>query len=330
MKSWLLVSLLSIVAAPAFAAEPLPPQLAAAEPTGAANLPEVKPLDVRAAVTPERVCLGEPFLYEIALTHPKAQRYDLRMPAELGAFGVLGLERHREDGPDQATTTFKLKLALYELGAHALPDLTFQVAGPGGEGRFRAPGRQVEGLSSIAEGDPDGQKLLDIQGPVTFDVRSYRPLLWLAGLAALAALAAVGARKLWALRGRVRPSLPLEQRTREALQQLEARDLPAAGRARELYFELSEIVRGYVGERYGVEALECTSTELLERLRRRDTPGLPFPDFTRFLREADLVKFARAPADASECQGALAFAYRLVELTTPPPAGAADARPAVS
>jgi hypothetical protein len=327
MKWIALIPLLATLAAPVSPAAQQPPQGTA----GAASSAEERPLDTHVTVTPERVRLGEPFVYEIAVTHPGERRYDLRLPSELGAFGALGMERHREDGPNQAITTFRLKLALYELGKHRLPDLTFDVAGTGGEARFHASGPEVEGLSSLATNDPEARKLLDIRGPVGFDVRSYRVLAWLAGLAALASLAIVGARRLWALRERARPRLPLEQRAREALEQLAAKNLPGTGRAREFYFALSDIVRGYVGERYGVEALECTSTELLDRLRRRDTPGLPFPDFTRFLREADLVKFARAPAEPDECNGALAFAARLVELTTPSPAGgAADARPAVS
>ena len=294
-----------------------------------ARLPEVKPSGVRATATQEKVRLGEPFVYEISLEHPKAQRFDLRPQEELGAFGLLGLERHREDGATSATTTFRLKLALYELGARTLPTLTFDVAGPEGDGRFPLPGAQVEGLSSIAQGAPDAAKLLDIREPRGFTVRGYRTLLALAALALLAAAVAVLARKLWALRGKARRSLPLDERTREALQALAARNLPAQGRTREFYFALSDVLRGYLAERYRFDARECTRTELLERLRHLDTPGLPYPELTNFLREADFVKFARAPAEPGECAEALAFGHRLVDLTTPPPAGATDAHPAL-
>jgi len=308
-----------------------PPATQTSPGAGAAISPaETRPLEVHANATPERVRLGEPFVYEIALRHPKAQRYDLRLPEDLGVFGALSMERHREDGADDATTTFKLKLAVYELGAQKLPDLTFDVAGPAGDARYVLPGAQVEGLSSLKPDDPKSAELLDIRAPVGFEVRTYRLVAWLLALAALAAASVVLARRLWpTLRG-ARPALPLDARTREALDALEGQGLPQLGLTREFYFALSEIVRGYLGERYGIEALESTSAEVLERLRRVDTPGLPFADLTHFLREADLVKFARAATEPDRCAEALAFARRLVDVTPPLPAGAPDARPALS
>ena len=82
---------------------------------------------------------------------------------------------------------------------------------------------------------------------------------------------------------------------------------------------LSEIVRAYVGERFRVEALECTSSELLAALRRTAAPGLPYEELDEFLSESDLVKFARAQRSADRCARALDFAYLLVTRTTPPP-----------
>ncbi|HLL84734.1 MAG TPA: hypothetical protein VK420_18850, partial [Longimicrobium sp.] len=316
--------MLLLSAAPAFANAPPPFE---APKAGAAISSGNPPLDVRLTVTPERVRLGEPFVYELSLKHPKAVRYDVNVPEALGAFERLGLERRREDGADSATTTFRLKLAVFELGKHPLPALTFDVAGPEGDGRYEAPGAEVEALPSIAEGAGDADQLRDVRPPVALEVLSYRKLFVLLGLGALAAVAAVLARKLWALRGRARPLLPLEQRVREALDALERRNLPGLGRVRDFHFDLSELVRAYLGERYGFDALELTSTELLDRLRRHDTPGLPFGELSRFLRESDLVKFAQAPAGVGECEGALAFARQLVEQTTPSPAGATDARP---
>ena len=93
-------------------------------------------------------------------------------------------------------------------------------------------------------------------------MRSWR-LVW----GVLGALAAGLA--LWALVRALRrrraavpppaPPLALEVRTHQALSALQAERLPEQGRGREFYFRLSEILRGYLGERYAFEALECLS-----------------------------------------------------------------------
>src|SRR5262249_55509191 len=68
------------------------------------------------------------------------------------------------------------------------------------------------------------------------------------------------------------PPLPLPERTRRALDALEAEHLPERGMQREFHFQLSGIARGYLGERFGFDALECTSGELVREVERRARP----------------------------------------------------------
>ena len=111
------------------------------------------------------------------------------------------------------------------------------------------------------------------------------------------------------------PVLPLEDRTRAALRTLQAENLPEKGRTREFYFRLSEILRSHLGERYAFEALECTGTELVERLNRLPAPELPKEELKKFVEESDLVKFAKMEVDPSACESALKFGFTLVERT---------------
>ena len=94
-------------------------------------------------------------------------------------------------------------------------------------------------------------------------------------------------------------------------------NLPGKGRSREFYFFLSEILRGYLGERYAFEALESTSSELLESLRTLHTPGLQMKELAGFVLESDMAKFAKATPSLDECKASLEFAYRVVYATTP-------------
>ena len=94
---------------------------------------------------------------------------------------------------------------------------------------------------------------------------------------------------------------------------------PTQGKVKDFYFRLSEILRGYLGERYGFDALECTSSELMTKLRRMPTPGLPEDRLLRFVSESDMVKYARAESSPDSCREALAFGYELLDKTWPPP-----------
>ncbi len=279
----------------------------------------------KARVDPARVKLGDPFVYELVFTHDKAQRFELRTPSDWGAFELLDQKRQRIDGSATATTTFRLQLSVFELGKQKLPDLTFEwVDDSGGTGQTTAPGLEVEAEGSLAaDAEKKGEALYDIRGNEVVPVRSWRLVVALA--AGLAAVALGYALYRYAKRPRkvkvkpAAPARPLGERTVAALDALRAEDLPGQGRVKEFHFRLSEIQRGFLGERYGFEALESTSDELLASLRRLRTPGLEVEELSRFVFEADLVKFAKATAGPDECKRAIEYAYRLVASTTAPP-----------
>ncbi len=296
---------------------------------------EVRPTRVETHATPEKVQLGEPFTYELVFTHPQDQRYELLTPKEPGDFELLEQQRRRDDVGGEAVTTFRLRMALFELGPHTLPPLAFEVATPQGAARFVAEGPTVEGLSSLSE-DAEGQdaSLRPLKATVDVPIRSWR-LLWglLGGLAAVALGIA-----LWRWWRRPRPAmpapapplLPLDVRTRKALDALQAEGLAAQGRHKEFYVRLTDIVRGYLAERYHVEARECTTAELLATLRRSRAAGLPAEALRVFLDEADLVKFAKMQVDATACDASLEFGHRLVNATSTPPVPPPDEAHAAS
>ncbi|RKG83888.1 hypothetical protein [Corallococcus terminator] len=294
-------------------------------------LESVTPTAASARVEPESVHIGEPFVYQVTLTHPKDQRYELVAPkGDDSSVELLQQTRQRQDGPNDATTSFGLRFSAFELGTVALPDLAFDVATPEGPRRFVLKGKSVE-VGSTLPPDANGQgaELFDYQPPQELPIRSWTLLYALAVALAVGLLA-------WALirwwqrrpkREKVIPVLPLDVRVRQSLDALKREDLPGRGLVKDFYVRLSEIVRGYLGERYDFEALECTSFELMTHLRKIPTPGLPEDALMRFISESDLVKYARADASPETCALSLAFGYDLLAKTyvVPPPPPTPDA-----
>jgi hypothetical protein len=284
--------------------------------------PPLPPLGVNTRAVPDKVKLGEPFTLEVVITHTREQRYDLRPLADDSAFDISETQRSRVDGTDSATTTFTLHVSGFELGKKKTPQLGFEVSTPETVGAFSTPGVEVEIVGSLpADAEKSGAGLYDIHPPVDVAVRTWRVLYALGALAAIGLLA-------WGLRrylkrerpafvAPARPLEPLEVRTRKALDRLREDDLPGKGRVRDFYFRLSEIVRAYLGERYGFDALESTTPELIESLRRLHTPGLQMSELQTFANESDFVRYAKFTVGPDTCKSAIELAYSIVQQTTP-------------
>lgn len=286
----------------------------------------VEPLSVDRQVIPEKVRLGEPFVYRITVHHAPKERWELRTPRDLGGYELIEQSRTRSDGKTESTTTYLLKMALFELGNHVLPTLTFDVVDASGGGVARIDGPDIEAKSSLPkDADQLGAKLADIKPNEDVPVRSWRLLWWLVGALAVAALVWLAVRFLRARPRRPAlgpPPLPLEERTLQALAALESQGLPERGLQREFHFRLNGLVRAYLGERFGFDALECTSGELLREVERRSLPGVDPDSLREFVDQCDVARYARGEVPVPACAGALGFARTLVEATrpTPPPA----------
>lgn len=113
------------------------------------------------------------------------------------------------------------------------------------------------------------------------------------------------------------PPLPPHVAAIRALEALRARKLWQSGRCKQYYSELTDILRTYLAERYDFGAREMTSDEILREIRRRDLPKRCTTDLHGILREADMVKFAKAEPDAEQNEANYSKAYDFVEQTKP-------------
>jgi len=288
----------------------------AAEPDGGL----APPFQLSVRLSPEKVKLGEPTTLEVLVAHEPGQRYELKTPGDLGDFDYLGQERSRVDGADRSTTTLKIKLSAFQLGQLDTPNLELEVTSPDGVVTLPVPRAKLEVVSSLpADAQTKGANLYDVKPPEEVPVRTWRLLYILAGLLALAALGYLINKYLQRPRPvavvNLPPPEPLHVRATKALDALAAENLPGKGEFKPYYFRLSEIVRGYLGELYGFEALESTTPELLTALRARTTPGLPMNDLVAFAESSDFVRYAKQEPSLEQCKADLELAYRIVHST---------------
>jgi hypothetical protein len=115
------------------------------------------------------------------------------------------------------------------------------------------------------------------------------------------------------------PPRPAHEIALEELDALRDERLYQAGKIKEYYSGLSEIVRRYFEARYRIRAMESTSFQFLRDIKRYLSEADLQSILENLLSDADLAKFAKHQPDATTCQKDLESGYTLVEKTKPKP-----------
>jgi hypothetical protein len=93
--------------------------------------------------------------------------------------------------------------------------------------------------------------------------------------------------------------------------------LVSEGRLAEHFDRVSDVVRKYLGARYGFDGLESTTREMLSVLRKAKPRPAPLDAIEAFLQQADLVKFAKTVPTPEDGELALVRAEHIVKETLP-------------
>jgi hypothetical protein len=111
------------------------------------------------------------------------------------------------------------------------------------------------------------------------------------------------------------PPRPAHEVAYERIARLKAGQWLAKGELKEFTFELSEILREYLGLRYHADTLELTTSELLTAMKKRGPAGLSVYALEDFLRATDLVKFAKHVPTHSDAEASLETCEQIISGT---------------
>lgn len=152
--------------------------------------------------------------------------------------------------------------------------------------------------------------------PVPLGPAWWEIALWvLLGVAVL-----VGAWLWWKRRSRapepVAPPEPADVIALRALRAVRLVDGADIAIVRKYYFEISSIVRTYVEARFGLNATDLTTEEILQMLRdAREVREDARMDLRAFLLASDAVKFAKRDPSPDDIAGVYSLAERFVVTT---------------
>lgn len=109
------------------------------------------------------------------------------------------------------------------------------------------------------------------------------------------------------------PKIPAIVTARERLSQLKDANLWQSGKPKEYYTYLTDIAREYLEGQFNIDAIEMTSDEILEEVKKLQIDKLILSKLEHTLTTADLVKFAKANPSPTENETAFSDINSFVE-----------------
>ena len=279
---------------------------------------ESGPVSIEVAASSLEAESGEPIELMVTLKAPQAARARLVLAEteSLGAFDLLQIEDAQavEDVLSVADRR-RLLISTFESGSVTLPPIEVEW----GEAQRLATQPIEFSIQSLLDGEFDPSKYAEIRGPVD-DSLPEPGSSWLWPLAVgggITIIAAVAIALVIAGRRRPRPRIPHEWALAE-LARIRDEDPACQGATDELYARIETVLRWYVAFRFGIDAPDQTSKELLESIATHagvddDARAL----LERLIRNGDRIKFAGGLASRDDCLDALDSVQRFVENTIP-------------
>jgi len=269
---------------------------------------------------PPRLTVGDRFDVTLTVTAPNHSLVTGPLTDSTGVFVVAREQRRTAIRAGHDQTTYRLSLAGFRAGRHALPVFVFLVQG----------GSTIDTLKS----DTASVTLTSVLPATMQDIHPLAPaeafpnhLLWIIplGLALLAALALIGHRlyrRLRRIQSLGAAPLPPWEEALAALEAMPWREWLAAGQVKRYYYALSQVLKRYMERRFGFDAVEQTTTEILHSMRAHRTPMRD--EIARFFTRYDVVKYAKWEPPPDEAEAAIAQVREFVVKTRPEePASAA-------
>jgi hypothetical protein len=282
---------------------------------------ESKAQDVKVGVKLDTgaILIGDHVGMKLNFSGPSGARVDWPVFGDTILGNIVVIGRSKLDSSfsqDRKTLTIsqELNLTSFDSGFYTIPQIPFRYRlMPDTSLRTALSGLTMLMVHTVKVDTT--QAIKPIKSPLSVPI-SFREILpYLIGAVLLAALVWLG---IWYYRKRKRkePLLPARpgivlrphEKAMQALEKLRVKKLWQQGQVKEYYSELTDILRLYIEEGFGIPAMESTTWEINEDLKNRG--GFPKETIGRLfslLSLADMVKFAKSeplPADNEDSMNA--------------------------
>ncbi len=228
--------------------------------------------------------------------------------------------------PTEKEGSLRVELVPTAIGTGAIPQVSLAIRG---EKEILG---QTTSLAITVDAEPEEKlKELSEKPPVPARLPARMPypasVFWaIAGVFSIGvfALGFVAARRLrgWLAARRAKllarlapPPVTEDVAAVRALRELGSQGLVRRGLHKKHYFAVSDILKRYIGARWGMDVSECTTRELPERLREGSLSEAWIQEWDSLFQRLDWVKFADRKPSPEEADALFEEAVALVERT---------------
>ena len=268
----------------------------------------------KAALDSNMIMIGDQVKLELQLTVPAKSEVEWPSFPDTLSSHIDIIQKSRIDtlakDPEKIILRQILKITSFDSGYWYVPPVPFRFRSPGDTTTFYLESKPV-GLDVQIPKTDLGKDIKPIKGPLRAPVTFIELLPWLLALIALAAIVA-GAVYIYRRRKMARPIIQLRTKSKlpphiialEALENLRLKKLWQTGKMKDYFTEMTDIIRIYIEDRFGILAMEMTTEEIMKSLKKSGADNSARKTLQETLEVADLVKFAKAlplPLENEQC-----------------------------
>ena len=279
---------------------------------------------LRSRLSRDSILIGDQVEWTLDLTLAPGEQARISKPGEQPVPGVETLGELALDTLSQKKGVLALRghvtVTSFDSGSYVLPPLFVLLAHEDGTIDtlvYEGPSLAVNTIPI----DTATFQPYDIKGQIRYPLTFKELLPWI-GLALLLG-AAVWALVRWIrLRRQDRDFFgkpvvkdPPHIVALRSLEKTRSQKLWQAGKQKQFYTQVTDAVRQYVSDRYGVSAMEQTSAEMFRDLEDKEIDPALTGQLKDLFTTADFVKFAKHTATAEENENAIPTAIRFVNET---------------
>ncbi len=270
-----------------------------------------QPIEVKVSIDKPSVKIGDIIRYTIEVDAASNVWFNIPTFSEnIGGLAVYDWDKsekeHLPNGRVIQTQTSELET--YLVDDYEIPATNIIYAINGKTNYISGTPIYVE-VTSIASTNDTFSGIRDIKGPVnilSLIKKKSKMLMVIIGAALLAALIVIILiRKRKEIIKVVAPPTPAHVIAYKALKELEAKHFIENNHIKEFYYELSNILRHYIEDRFALRAPERTTEEFLMELNNDRSFPKEYRDLLKkFMIESDLVKFANQTVTSENAHNA--------------------------
>lgn len=271
------------------------------------------------------ILIGEQTKLHLTLTTDKDKQVQVLIPADTLMRGVEVLERSKPDTTwienDRMLVKQDVLITSFDSSLYLLPPVLAI------DGRDTILSNQVAlKVSTVPVNVDKPEEFADIKDvwKPPFVWSDYYP--WIIGILAVLLLMALAYYIVKRIRERKslipfaqpeKPKLPPYEQAIKELDEIKQSKLWQQGKEKEYFTSITDTLRRYLVDRFGINALEKTSAEILDSVKGIDEIVPAFEKLEQVLKLADFVKFAKFRPLPDENDLSLVNAYFFVNQTKP-------------